>query len=110
MCAVVLPQLSVHHFLIFYSTKIVPQIPRISREDHSNVHIFSSAFYEYLENYGPECAPHFGFTSSMNVFEKKFLFIPVWLDNHVALCVVVNPGHISNNTDEDAPQDEEHAW
>lgn len=108
MCSVVLPQLSVHHLLIFYSTKIVPQIQRISRGDHSNVHFFPSAFYVNLKNYCPEYA--LPFTSSMDIFEKKFLFIPMCLDDHVALCVVVNPGHISNNTDEDAPQDEEHAW
>ena len=69
---------------------------------------FSSAFYVNLKHYGPEYA--LPFTSSMNVFAKKFLFIPVWLEIHVALCVVVNPGLIATNSDEDAPQDEEHAW
>lgn len=45
----------------------------------------------------------------MNIFEKKFIFIPVNANLHWSLCVVVNPGLIENNHREGTLPDED-AW
>ena len=37
----------------------------------------------------------------IDIFEKKLIFVPVNSDLHWSLCVVVNPGSISNNYDEE---------
>ena len=38
---------------------------------------------------------------NINIFEKKFIFIPINKDLHWSLCVVVNPGAIENASKED---------
>lgn len=35
----------------------------------------------------------------IDIFEKKLIFVPVNSDLHWSLCVVVNPGFIANNSD-----------
>ena len=40
-------------------------------------------------------------TKSVNVFEKKLIFVPVHADEHWSLCVIVNPGLIGNSESEE---------
>jgi len=37
----------------------------------------------------------------IDIFEKKLIFVPVNSDLHWSLCVIVNPGFIANNYDEE---------
>ena len=46
---------------------------------------------------------------SVDIFEKKFLFMPIHKDMHWSLCVVVNPGKIANMFDS-VSKDLEHPW
>jgi Ulp1 family protease len=68
------------------------------------VHFFTSHFYTALSEDGPKAV-----ASWIDVFTKKFIFIPVNQSLHWSLCVVVNPGAILNNLKElnEAPADEE---
>jgi hypothetical protein len=84
--------------------------------DKSDVHIFTSHFYTTLLNEGPAGLSKWTQKKGMNVFEKKFVFIPSkfsWISRlgsdstvshilflllvnislHWSLCVVVNPGN-----------------
>jgi Ulp1 family protease len=77
---------------------------RISRgEDKtcSNLHFFTSHFYTTLLNDGPESVTSWTAKKNINIFEKKFIFIPINKDLHWSLCVVVNPGSIKNSLESD---------
>jgi len=63
-----------------------------------------------LKNDGPEAVASWTKKKNINIFEKKLIFIPVNADLHWSLCVVVNPGLIVNNHNDDVPFSEEHAW
>jgi Ulp1 family protease len=76
------------------------------------VHFFSTLFYTRMEDLGPDAVQRWTASKRKNidVFTKKFIFIPVNENNvHWSLCVVVNPGAILNNLREfnEAPADEE---
>jgi Ulp1 family protease len=60
------------------------------------VHFFTSHFLSTLEDDGPEGVASWTRNKKkiIDVFEKKFIFVPVNSDLHWSLCVVVNPGHI----------------
>lgn len=75
-------------------------ICRISRrEDKSdtNLHFFTSHFYSALAKGGPESVTSWTAKKNINIFEKKFIFIPINKDLHWSLCVIVNPGCIMNS-------------
>ena len=61
-----------------------------------------------LKEDGPDAVA--SLTANINVFDKKLIFLPVSADSHRSLCVIVNPGLIANNYDDDIADDEEHAW
>ncbi|KAL3937570.1 MAG: hypothetical protein SGBAC_007345 [Bacillariaceae sp.] len=69
------------------------------REDKSdtNLHFFTSHFYSALAKGGPESVTSWTAKKNINIFEKKFIFIPINKDLHWSLCVVVNPGCIMNS-------------
>jgi Ulp1 family protease len=67
------------------------------------VHFFSTLFYTRMEDLGPHAVQRWTASKRKNidVFTKKFIFIPVNEKNvHWSLCVVVNPGAILNNLEE----------
>ena len=73
---------------------------RISRsEDKSDtsLHFFTSHFYSALAKDGPESVTSWTAKKNINIFEKKFIFIPINKDLHWSLCAVVNPGCINNS-------------
>ena len=41
----------------------------------------------------------------IDIFQKKLIFVPVNSDLHWSLAVVVNPGFIANNSDEEIYED-----
>ena len=65
-----------------------------------------------LKDEGPETVSSWTAKKSINIFKKKFVFIPVNADLHWSLCVVVNAGLIANSfdTENPVPDDEDHAW
>ncbi|KAH9263840.1 hypothetical protein BASA83_012717 [Batrachochytrium salamandrivorans] len=72
--------------------------------DPKNVHIFSTFFYQTLTRNTSKCCPtkdsylESGYnrvkswTTKVNIFEKKFLVIPINEDLHWYLAIVYNPG------------------
>lgn len=79
---------------------------RISRgEDktRTSLHFFTSHFYTTLLNDGPESVTSWTAKKNINIFEKKFIFIPINKDLHWSLCVVVNPGCIKNSWEDEEP-------
>jgi len=71
---------------------------RISRnEDLSDVHFFSSHFYSTLLEEGPSAVTKWTEKKGINIFTKRFIFIPINKSLHWSLCVVVNPGEIMNH-------------
>ena len=64
-----------------------------------------------LKDEGPEAVSSWTAKNNINIFKKKFVFIPVNADLHWSLCVVVNAGLIANWYDsENVPDTEEHSW
>lgn len=90
-------------------------IHRISRQEshnpNSDVHFFTTHFMTTLKKDGPKAVASWTVKKNINIFEKKFIFIPIHADLHWSLCVVVNPGLIANFFNSDtALASEEHAW
>ena len=65
------------------------------------VHCFSSHFFTTLIDEGPRGVQKWTAKKGINIFEKKFVFIPVNETLHWSLCVVVNPGYIENRGEDD---------
>eukprot|EP00588_Corethron_pennatum_P034698 CAMPEP_0194346062 /NCGR_PEP_ID=MMETSP0171-20130528/105212_1 /TAXON_ID=218684 /ORGANISM="Corethron pennatum, Strain L29A3" /LENGTH=1294 /DNA_ID=CAMNT_0039113135 /DNA_START=141 /DNA_END=4027 /DNA_ORIENTATION=+ len=57
----------------------------------SPVHLFSTHFYTTLKEEGVEAVTKW---TAKNIFEKRFIFIPINGSLHWSLCVVVNPSKI----------------
>jgi Ulp1 protease family, C-terminal catalytic domain len=55
-----------------------------------------------LDEEGVESVTKWTAKRGINVFDKKFVFIPINENVHWSLCVVVNPGHINEDA-EDGP-------
>ncbi|EJK60337.1 hypothetical protein THAOC_19325, partial [Thalassiosira oceanica] len=72
----------------------------------SSVHFFPAQFYRVLQGGGPEVVA--SWTASIDIFKKKFVFVPINKDMHWSLCVIVNPGEIASVYDEDVPSECEH--
>jgi len=64
--------------------------------DESDVHVFTTQFFSRLEDKGAEAVSSWTSKKGINIFEKKFIFIPVNKDIHWSLFVIVNPGKIGN--------------
>lgn len=60
------------------------------------VHFFTSHFYTALKEDGPKAVTSWTARKNIDVFTKKFIFIPVNQSLHWSLCCVVNPGEILN--------------
>eukprot|EP00547_Thalassionema_nitzschioides_P008249 CAMPEP_0194224716 /NCGR_PEP_ID=MMETSP0156-20130528/38017_1 /TAXON_ID=33649 /ORGANISM="Thalassionema nitzschioides, Strain L26-B" /LENGTH=1183 /DNA_ID=CAMNT_0038956397 /DNA_START=8 /DNA_END=3559 /DNA_ORIENTATION=+ len=63
----------------------------------SPVHIFSSHFYSSLKNDGTAAVASWTAKKNIDIFSKRFVFIPINESLHWSLCVVVNPSSISNS-------------
>lgn len=62
-----------------------------------------------LKKDGPQAVSSWTAKKHINVFNKRLIFVPVNADLHWSLCVIVNPGLIANNYDDDMPETEEYA-
>ena len=67
------------------------------------MHCFSSHFFTTLLEDGLKGVQKWTANKGIDIFEKKFIFIPINEALHWSLCVVVNPGYILNR-DEDDPE------
>jgi len=62
---------------------------------------------------GPEGVVNYTENRAINIFKKKFVFIPINDDEHWSLCVVVNPNLIAsvfNTNMDESGDDEEMPW
>lgn len=59
------------------------------------MYILSSQFYELLDTEGLKKVETFTTKRNVNIFQKKFIFIPINQDLHWSLLVVVNPGKMN---------------
>ena len=84
---------------------------RIWRNDDpetSTVHFFTSHFFTILDKEGPSSVSSWTAKKNIDIFKKRFVFIPINESLHWSLCVVVNPGAISNEyMDEDDQSDDQ---
>lgn len=62
----------------------------------SNIHIFTTQFFSALEDNGVDAVTKWTARKDIDIFEKKFILIPINKDLHWSLCIVVNPGKIPN--------------
>jgi Ulp1 family protease len=62
-----------------------------------------------LKEKGPEAVVSWTEEKGINIFEKKFVFIPVNAGLHWTLVVIVNPGQIANHYNSDLPATEDHS-
>eukprot|EP00563_Minutocellus_polymorphus_P004411 CAMPEP_0181044106 /NCGR_PEP_ID=MMETSP1070-20121207/13080_1 /TAXON_ID=265543 /ORGANISM="Minutocellus polymorphus, Strain NH13" /LENGTH=1161 /DNA_ID=CAMNT_0023122511 /DNA_START=127 /DNA_END=3612 /DNA_ORIENTATION=+ len=74
----------------------------------SAVHFFTSHFFTTLDEEGPAAVSSWTAKKNIDIFKKRFVFIPINESLHWSLCVVVNPGAISNEyVDEDDQSDDQ---
>ena len=66
------------------------------------VHVFTTQFYTKLENEGVESVMSWTAKKNIDIFEKKYIFVPVNKDIHWSLLVIVNPGNIVSDDDDEA--------
>jgi len=76
-------------------------IARSEDKSDTNLHFFTSHFYSALATGGTESVTSWTAKKNINIFEKKFIFIPINKDLHWSLCAVVNPGCIMNSYESD---------
>ena len=62
-----------------------------------------------LKEKGPNAVTSWTEKKNIDLFQKKFVFIPVNADLHWSLCVVVNPGEVAINSDSDMYANDEHS-
>lgn len=67
----------------------------------NSVHCFSSHFFTTLDEEGASGVEKWTERKGINVFDKKFVFIPINENLHWSLCVVVNPGSIGKTGNDD---------
>lgn len=88
----------VFSILSFY--RILTRKFRITRKEsvspESKIHIFTTQFFTALEDNGVEAVTKWTANKNIDIFDKKFIFIPINKHIHWSLCVVVNPGQILN--------------
>jgi sentrin-specific protease 7 len=66
------------------------------------IHVFTTQFYTKLEQEGVESVMSWTAKKNIDIFEKKYIFVPVNKDIHWSLLVIVNPGNIVSDNDEEA--------
>lgn len=71
------------------------------------VHFFTSHFFTTLDDEGPEAVSSWTAKKNIDIFEKRFIFIPINESLHWSLCVVVNPGHIENEFEAEEDQSDD---
>uniref|UniRef100_A0A7S3V8R4 Ubiquitin-like protease family profile domain-containing protein n=1 Tax=Chaetoceros debilis TaxID=122233 RepID=A0A7S3V8R4_9STRA len=82
----------------------------ISRKEDpktTDIHIFTTQFFTRLEDDGPESVSSWTKKKGIDIFTKKFIFIPVNKDIHWSLVVIVNPGKLMNMYEMDNFDEEE---
>ena len=62
-----------------------------------------------LKERGPKAVTSWTGKENIDLFQKKFVFIPVNADLHWLLFVVVNPGKVANNSNSDMYANDEHS-
>ncbi len=62
-----------------------------------------------LKEKGPNAVTSWTEKKNIDLFQKKFVFIPVNADLHWSLCVVVNPGKVANNSYSEMYANDEHS-
>jgi len=67
-----------------------------SNNNNSTCHFFTSHFYTMLKGKGPESVRKWSTAKNLDVFSKRFVFVPVNESLHWSLAVVVNPGALVN--------------
>ena len=70
------------------------RITRFEDSNSSNIKVFSTQFYLQLKEFGPEAVQSWTEKKNIDVFEKKFVVIPIGKSLHWILVVIVNPGHL----------------
>ena len=74
----------------------------------STVHYFTPDFFTVLEEEGPAAVSSWTAKNNIDIFTKRFVFIPTIESLQWSLYVVVNPGAISNEyVDEDDQSDDQ---
>lgn len=73
----------------------------------NEVHVFTTQFYTKLEDEGVEAVSSWTAKKKLDIFEKKFIIIPVNKNIHWSLFVVVNPGKAENGHDSFVENDDE---
>ncbi len=71
----------------------------VSRNDAhitSKVQIFTSHFYTKLTEEGVEYVARWHENRKLDILNKKILMLPINLQSHWSLCVVINVGNLSN--------------
>lgn len=76
--------------------------------DPARMHIFTTHFFTTLDEDGPEGVTKWTERKGIDVFSKKFIYIPINEHLHWSLAVVVNPGKIvesdeKKDLDDEAP-------
>lgn len=69
--------------------------------DEKPIHVFTTQFFSRLEDEGVNAVTSWTAKKRIDIFEKKFIFIPVNKDIHWSLLVVVNPGKMINSATEE---------
>jgi Ulp1 family protease len=73
----------------------------------NDVHAFTTQFYTKLEGEGVDAVSSWTAKKKLDIFEKKFIFIPVNKHIHWSLFVIVNPGKVENGHDSTIENDDE---
>jgi len=84
-------------------------IRRNDDPETSAAHFFTTHFFTALDEGGPAAVSSWTAKKNIDIFKKRFVFIPINESLHWSLCVVVNPGAIPNEyvLDEDDQSDDQ---
>ncbi|KAG7361842.1 Ulp1 protease family protein [Nitzschia inconspicua] len=67
-----------------------------SNNPASDALFFTSHFYSNLARKGIKGVESWTAKKNIDIFKKKLIFIPINKTNHWSLCVIINPGEITN--------------
>jgi sentrin-specific protease 7 len=73
----------------------------------SAVHYFTPDFFTTLDKKGPVAVSSWFAKKNVDIFKKRFVFIPTVDSLQWSLCVVINPGAISNEYAEEEDQSDD---
>ena len=97
------------HYIIPF-TPFMLILNRIWRNDdpeNSVVHFFTSHFFAMLDDEGPLAVSSWIAKKNIDIFQKRFIFIPINEGRMWSLCVVVNPGSIENEFKDEEDQSDD---